>query len=364
MDQARRTPLYPVYEEYGARVIEYAGWLMPVQFSGINAEHKAVRTGAGVFDVSHMGELKVTGRGALEFLQFLLTNDCARLTPGRVMYSPVCYPGGGCVDDILLYMLAPDDYLLVVNAANTAKDLAWLLGNKQGYEVEITDVSASFAQLALQGPLAAEILRELADGDLLNLGYYRFAAEAIVAGVKCLVSRTGYTGEDGFEFYTAPENAIPLWHALMADGRAVPVGLGARDTLRLEAGMPLYGHEISPEITPIEAGLSRFVAAGKQDFIGCETLRTQLASGPPRRLIGLELDTRGVPRAECPVWLNGRQVGFVTSGTLSPWTGRPLAMALVEAGAAEPESGFAIRIRDKDQAAHRVTLPFYRRRKD
>lgn len=363
MDQARRTPLYPVYEEYGARVIEYAGWLMPVQFSGINAEHKAVRTGAGVFDVSHMGELRVTGRGALEFLQFVLTNDCARLTPGRVMYSPVCYPGGGCVDDILLYMLAPDDYLLVVNAANTAKDLAWLLGNKQGYEVEIADVSAGFAQLALQGPLAPEILRELADGDLLSLGYYRFAAEATVAGVRCLVSRTGYTGEDGFEFYTAPENAIPLWRALLSDGRAVPVGLGARDTLRLEAGMPLYGHEISPEITPIEAGLSRFVAVGKQDFIGSETLRAQLASGPPRRLIGLELDARGVPRAECPVLLNGCQVGFVTSGTLSPWTGRPLAMALVEAGAAEPESGFAIRIRDKDLAAHRVALPFYRRRK-
>lgn len=360
---ARRTPLYPVYASHGGKIVEFAGWEMPVQYAGIAAEHRAVRTSAGLFDVSHMGEIRVTGRDALPFLQFVLVNDCAKLVPGRVIYSPLCYPDGGCVDDLLIYMIAQDEYLLVVNAANTAKDLAWLQANIGGYAALLEDLSPHYAQLALQGPAAAGIVKALAGEEPLALKKYRFLPRIQVADCTCLVSRTGYTGEDGFEFYLPPEQAIQLWEALLQSGEAVPIGLGARDTLRLEAGMPLYGHELSASITPLETGLERFVAFDKPKFNGREALLAQAEAGPPRRLIGLELDVRGVPRAECPVLMNGRQVGQVTSGTLSPLTDRPIAMALLDADAAVSAEPITVRIREKDFPAHRVTLPFYKRRR-
>lgn len=363
MSESKQTPLHPIYARYGARVVEFAGWSLPVQFSGIAAEHLAVRKQAGLFDVSHMGEVRVTGRDSLDFLQHVLANDCAKLAPGRVLYSPMCYPDGGCVDDLLVYMFGPTDYLLVVNAANTEKDLAWLQANKGGFAVAVEDQSSSYAQLALQGPKAAAIARTVAGEAPLALGYYSFLSEIRVAGRPCLVSRTGYTGEDGFEFYTAPEHAIHVWEALLQSGEAVPAGLGARDTLRLEAGMPLYGHELSPEITPIEAGLTRFVGLSKPRFNGREPLLRQVEHGAPRRLIGLEMDVRGVPRAACPVLQNTCPIGTVTSGTLSPLTDRPIAMALVRTEAARDQAPLAIRIRDKDYPAHPVTLPFYKRRR-
>ncbi|MGE5549133.1 MAG: glycine cleavage system aminomethyltransferase GcvT [Bacteroidota bacterium] len=357
----QRTPIYPIYTAYGARVVEFAGWELPVQFAGIAAEHRAVRNGAGLFDVSHMGEFGVFGREALAFLQHVLVNDCAKLTPGRIIYSPMCYPDGGCVDDLLVYMLAPGEYMLVVNAANTGKDFAWLSANKDGYAVTLTDLSPRYAQLALQGPAAAGILDKLTGGSLPALKYYRFAPHVAVAGYDCLLSRTGYTGEDGFEFYIDPKDAVHLWDAILASGAAVPVGLGARDTLRLEAGMPLYGHELSPSISPIEAGLSRFVALNKPDFVGREALLRQAESGPDRLLAGLVLDERGVPRAGYPVLAGGRRVGTVTSGTISPHTEQPIAMALLERAALESALPISVVIRDKEYPAHRVNLPFYQR---
>lgn len=358
----KRTPLYPAYAAAGAHLTAYAGWELPVQFAGIGDEHRAVRTGAGLFDVSHMGELRLTGRDALTFLQRVLTNDCARLTPGRVLYSPMCYPDGGCVDDLLVYMMGETEYLLVVNAANTAKDLAWLLANTGGYAVALEDASDEFAQLALQGPAAAGILAELMSPEVPALKYYSFAPGARVAGRTCLLSRTGYTGEDGYELYLAPEDAPAVWDAILATGLAVPAGLGARDTLRLEAGMPLYGHELSPEISPLEAGLARFVALGKQGFIGRAALEAQAVNGPPRRLAGLELLDRGIARAGHAVLADGEPAGTVTSGTLSPYTNRAIAMALLTPRALAGGATLAVEVHNRRAAARMVPLPFYRRR--
>ena len=344
---------------------EFAGWRLPLQFAGIAAEHRAVRTAAGLFDLSHLGEVRVFGPEARTFLQEVLTNDCEGLMPGQALYSPMCYPDGGCVDDLIVYALAEDEYLLVVNAANTGKDLAWLTANRGGRAVGLEDVSARYAQLALQGPGAAGILASLAEDGavLLGLGRYRFLPEFKIAGRPCLMARTGYTGEDGFELYLSPEGAAAVWEAILAEGTAVPVGLGARDTLRLEAGLPLYGHELSPEISPLEAGLDRFVALKKPSFIGRAALHAQAERGIPRRLIGLVLEERGVPRAGHPVLAGGREVGTVTSGTVSPWTGEAIAMALVESSEAKRE-GYLVRIRDRSLPARRVPLPFYRRRRD
>lgn len=358
------TPLHPVYAARGARLVDFAGWELPVQFSGIPAEHCAVRTGAGLFDVSHMGEFLVTGRDSRAFLQYVLTNDCAKLTPGRVLYSPMCYPDGGCVDDLLVYMFGAEEYLLVVNAANTEKDLGWLLANCEGYAVEVKDLSPQYAQLALQGPAAPSILEELVEEAFSAPGYYRFVQGTRVAGRPALISRTGYTGEDGFEFYVDPRDAVPLWEAILDTNRAVPAGLGARDTLRLEAGLPLYGHELSPSISPLEAGLDRFVALDKPAFIGRDALRSQAADGPPRMLVGLVLDVRGVPRAGCPVCLSGREIGAVTSGTLSPHSNLPIALALLDRAQAGSDGPLTIVIRDKEYPAHRVPLPFYTRRRN
>ena len=254
MTEPRHTPLFPVYKAYDARIVDYAGWALPVQFEGIADEHRKVRSGAGLFDVSHMGEILITGAHALSFLQYLLPNDCAKLVPGKILYSPMCYPDGGCVDDLLVYMLDREAYLLVVNAANTAKDLAWILANTAGFHLAVEDLSDTYAQLALQGPQALAVMRGLTD-EAGDLKYYWFRREVKVAGLTCLLSRTGYTGEDGFELYTAPDNAVPLWEAILATGQVVPVGLGARDTLRLEASLPLYGHELSAHHYPRRSGL-------------------------------------------------------------------------------------------------------------
>lgn len=363
MSEPKLSPLHALHAARGARMTEFAGWRLPLQFTGIAAEHRAVRTAAGLFDLSHLGEVRVFGPEARAFLQEVLANDCEGLMPGQALYSPMCYPDGGCVDDLIVYALAEDEYLLVVNAINTGKDLAWLTANRGGRAVGIEDLSARYVQLALQGPRAAGILAAIAGEAPLGLGRYHILPAVEIAGRSCLVARTGYTGEDGFELYLAPEGAAAVWEAILAEGTAVPVGLGARDTLRLEAGLPLYGHELSPEITPLEAGLTRFVALEKPSFIGREALRAQAERGTPRRLIGLVLEERGVPRAGHPVLAGGREVGAVTSGTVSPWTGEAIAMALVESGEAERE-GYLVRIRDRSLPARRVPLPFYRRRRD
>jgi aminomethyltransferase len=361
----QRTPLYEAHVRLGARMVPFGGFEMPVQYpAGILAEHRAVRTAAGVFDVSHMGEFHFRGPGAEALLQQLLTHDVASLADGQVLYAAMCYEDGGTVDDCTLYRLAADHFMLVVNAANIAKDLAWVTEQARrlgAADVAIEDRSAETGLLALQGPRAQELLQPLTPVDLAAIGYFRFHSGVAVAGVDCLVARTGYTGEDGFELYCAAAATPTLWEALLARG-AVPCGLGARDTLRLEAALNLYGHELSPEINPLEARMGPFVKLDKGPFIGREALlRVRAAGGPARRLCGLELDDRNIPRAGMAVLHGGEVVGTVTSGTLSPTLQRPIALALVRAELAKVGTVLQVDIRGRAAEARCVKLPFYRR---
>ncbi|MDF2572548.1 MAG: gcvT 2, partial [Sporomusa sp.] len=293
---ARQTPLFETHVKYGGKIVEFGGWLLPVQYAGIIDEHKAVREKAGLFDVSHMGEVLVEGKAALAFLQHLVTNDASRLTDTQVQYTPMCYPDGGSVDDLLIYKRSQNEYFLVINAANIEKDWNWMKENSAGFNVDLTNLSDETAELALQGPLAETILSQLTDMPLSKLGYYWFIPKINVAGKTVMVSRTGYTGEDGFEIYCRPEEAAQLWEALMDAGKPyglMPAGLGCRDTLRFEAALPLYGHELSADITPIEAGLGKFVSLEKGNFIGRTVLADQIKNGPQRKIAGFMLTERG-----------------------------------------------------------------------
>ena len=313
-----------------------------------------------------MGEIRVKGRGALDFLQKVLTNDMSGLESGKVRYSPICYADGGTVDDVLIYGCGQSEFLLVVNASNKDKDLSWLRENASGYAVSIEDESDSTAEVALQGPLAEKILQSVVNVDLTVLPYYSFLQGAQVAGCKAMVSRTGYTGEDGFEIYTSFQEVVAVWNALLESGAEQgikPAGLGCRDTLRFEASMPLYGHELSSTITPVEAGLGRYVSLEKGDFIGRSVLAPQKQSGPPRKLVGFEMTGRGVARAEYPIIAAGRKIGFVTSGTFAPTLGKNLGMALVELGYATVGSEFGVEIREQTISAKVIARPFYKRGK-
>ena len=361
---AEKTPLYETHLKYGGKIVEFGGWLLPVQYGGILAEHRAVREQAGLFDVSHMGEVAVKGPGALAYLQKVVTNDVAKMVDNQVQYSPMCYPDGGTVDDLLIYRYGPDDYLLVINAANIAKDWDWLRDNSAGFDVELANLSAETAELALQGPASRAILAKLTAAPVDKLGYYWFLPEAEVAGRRVMVSRTGYTGEDGFEIYCRPEDAAALWEAVMEAGEPLglaPAGLGCRDTLRFEACMPLYGHELSPTISPVEAGLTRFVNLDKEDFNGRAVLAAQKEAGPQRKIVGFALTERGVARAEYPVLADGRRIGTVTTGSYAPTLDKNLGMALVETAYAKPGTRFAVEIRGKAVAAEVIPRPFYKR---
>ncbi len=363
----RRTPLFPLYAGLGGRTVDFNGWLMPLQFSGILGEHAAVRERAGLFDVSHMGEIEVSGDRALAALQWILTNDASKLAVGRALYSPVCHENGGTVDDVVVYRLAADDYLVVVNAGNIERDVAWFSQHARG--ARVVDRSAEYAQLALQGPLAAAILTDAAVGGTADLAHYSFAQGVSVCGRPCLVSRTGYTGEDGFELYMAPDDAQTVYTGLLEHGAArglLPAGLGARDTLRLEARLPLYGHELADDITPLEAGLQSFVKWDKGDFCGRAALREQLDHGLARRLRGLAVLERGIPRAGYAILAAqqdsaGPPIGFVTSGTMSPTLGVGIGLALLEDGHGTPDERVAVDVRGRAVAAKIVKTPFYRR---
>lgn len=365
----RRTPLHAAQRALGARFMAFSGWELPLSFAGIVEEHQAVRSRAGLFDVSHMGEVLVEGREAPDLAQRALTNDVAGVAPGRAVYSPMCREDGGTLDDLIALRLAEDRLLLVVNAANRERDAAWLAGLAGGAAARVRDVSEAWAALALQGPAAEAILRaaagEPAGAALAVLRPFRFLEGVRLGGARCLVSRTGYTGEDGFEVFCRPEDAEPIWACLLEAGAPlglVPCGLGARDTLRLEAGLPLYGHELREDVNPLEAGLERFVRLDKPAFVGREALRRVAAEGPRRRLVGLALRERGgVPRSGCPVRQDGREVGEVTSGSFAPTLRQPVALALVAAGAAAPGTRLAVEIRGREVAAEVVALPFYRR---
>jgi glycine cleavage system T protein (aminomethyltransferase) len=362
----KKTPLNAAHRRLGARMVEFGGWDMPVQYRGVIEEHLAVRNAAGLFDVSHMGEIEVKGRGALAYIQELTINDAARLVNGQVQYSAFCYPHGGVVDDVTLYRFDVDHYLFCVNAANTDKDFAWMeevLEEGNFPDVTLRNVSDDFAQLALQGPAAEGILGRLTAADLAAIGYYHFY-EGLVDGVPAIISRTGYTGEDGFELYFAPDAAERIWTALLEVGREdglVPVGLGARDTLRLEMKYALYGHELSPEITPLEAGLGWITKLDKPSFIGGAALRRQQKEGVPRRLVGLQMVEAGVPRADYPLFLGDEEVGVVTSGTMSPSLRVGIALALVRPDCTAVGTKLAVGIRSRKVAAAVVKTPFIRK---
>lgn len=359
----KKTPLHAAHVAAGARMVEFGGWSMPVQYTGILEEHRAVREAAGLFDVSHMGEIRLQGPDALELVQRLITNDASRMSAGQVIYSPMCLETGGVVDDLLVYRMGSDDYLLVVNASNTEKDLAWVRRHAAG-NVTVTDQSPETAQLALQGPRAVSILQPLTDVDLGKMQYYWFD-RGRVGGIECIISRTGYTGEDGFELYLPPEKAEELWNGLLEAGKETglaPVGLGARDTLRFEACMPLYGHELTEHSTPLEAGLGRFVNLDKPDFTGKEALARQRAEGLKRKLVGVEMIDRGVPRAGYAVVNDGSPIGRVTSGSFSPTLNKNLAMAFVETPYAAAGQELGVTIREKVYRARVVPRPFYKKR--
>lgn len=359
----KKTPLNHIHRQLGARMVDFGGWDMPVQYAGVIAEHLAVRTAAGLFDVSHMGEIEVSGLQAFDFLQYATTNDLSQLIDGQVQYTALCYETGGVVDDLTLYRFAADRYLLCVNAPNSDKDFAWLqdlLQSSPYSDLNLVNRSEEYAQLALQGPMAAEILAKLTTANLSTLKFYRFIEDK-VAGLPTLISRTGYTGEDGFELYCAAADGINLWQELMSVGQPLgmqPIGLGARDTLRLEKAYALYGHEITADIMPLEARLAWITKLKKGDFVGRDALVKAKEAGLPRQLIALTLTASGVPREGYPVFSAGQQVGYVTSGTMSPSLKKGIALALVETAVAESEQALEIGIRTRQIPAERTPLPF------
>lgn len=360
--ELKRTPLYDRHKALGGRLVEFAGWEMPVQYTGVVDEHKTVRSACGLFDVSHMGEVEVTGPKALECVQKVTTNDASKISEGRCQYTLICYPEGGVVDDCIVYKLGPERYLFCVNASNTEKALNWIREHApEGAAVE--DKSSHYAQIALQGPASLEVMKPLTGADLEGLRMFRFV-EAEVAGVKSIVSRTGYTGEDGFEVYLAAGDAPRVWDAIMDSGASFgikPAGLGARDTLRLEAGLPLYGHELTKETTPLEAGLKRFVSLKKGDFIGRPVLAAQAEKGVEKRLTGLAMEEPGIPRAGYRVTSGGEDAGAVTSGTMSPMLGKGIAMAYLKTGLQEPGTALEVVIRKRSARAVVTKPPFYKK---
>ena len=367
----RRTPLFESHRAAGGKMVDFAGWEMPVQYAGVIEEHRAVRERAGLFDVSHMGELQVTGPGAEDLLQRLTPNDVSKLASGRAHYSAFLTDRGTYVDDLLVYRMGPEEFLVVVNAANREKDYRWAAERAQDVDgVEVEDVSDRYALLALQGPQAIDLLRPLArtgaaqeGGGLDEIPYYGFA-RGEVDGAPAILSRTGYTGEDGFELYLHPDDAPRVWDRLLRAGKergVVPAGLGARDTLRLEAGMALYGHEIDDTTTAWEANLGWTVKLDKGDFVGRDALVAQREAGVERRLVGFEIEGRGIAREGHPVMLGDEAVGKVTSGTWSPTFEKALGMAYVPVELAEPGTGVEIDVRGRRLPARVVKTPFYKR---
>jgi aminomethyltransferase len=362
----KQTPLFETYKKYGAKVIDFGGWELPVQFSSILEEHEAVRKEAGLFDVSHMGEVLVTGKDAESYINYLVTNDVTKLSINQAQYTAMCYPDGGTVDDLLVYKLANEKYLLVINAANIEKDYEWMEQHVKG-DVTLQNISGDIAQLALQGPKVECILQKLTETDLTEIGFFQFAQYVNLDGVTdVLVSRTGYTGEDGFELYLAADKAEALWEKLLEVGKEnglKPCGLGARDTLRFEARLALYGQELTSDISPLEAGIGFAVKTNKEShFIGKDILTAQKEEGLKRKLVGIEVIGRGIPRHGYKVFsVNEEEVGFITSGTHSPSLKKGLGLALVSAEHAEVGTKLKVEIRNKKIDAVVVKTPFYKK---
>jgi len=357
----KKTPLYDQHVKLGAKMVSFAGYSMPVQYTDIIEEHMAVRTKAGVFDVSHMGEIMISGVDALKNINYLFTNDFSSMTDGRVRYSPMCNPEGGVIDDLLIYRLNGDMYMVVVNASNREKDVDWMKGHISG-QVKLEDISDSVAQIALQGPKSEDILAKLTGADSIPEKYYTFLDNCEVAGVKCIISQTGYTGEHGYELYCSSADAVRLWNALLEAGKEeglIPCGLGARDTLRMEAAMPLYGHEMDDTVSPLETGLGFGVKMQKDDFIGKSALVTK--GEPEITRVGLRVTGRGIVRERCDVFCGDEKIGQTTSGTFLPYLNGAYAMALVKKKYGGIGTAVTADVRGRRIDAEIVPLPFYKK---
>jgi aminomethyltransferase len=372
MISVRKTALNAVHRQMGAKMVEFNGWDMPVEYpktGGLVAEHLAVRNSVGIFDVSHMGDIRISGPGALAATQRMTMNDASRLVIGQAQYSALLYPEGTFVDDVIVHRLGQDDYLLVINAGNNAKDYGWVREQAQGFNCRVENLSDNFTQIAIQGPNGVKVLQKLTNADLSAVKFYWLTHGTVCGLGNVLIARTGYTAEDGFEIYipSDPETSARVWNEVLAAGKEfnlLPCGLGARNTLRLEGALSLYGHEISDKITVWEARLERFIKMEKGDFIGRQALARQKAEGVGRLLVGLESIERGIPRDGYKVFdLAGKEIGFVTSGSPAPFLKKNIALAYVPAGQAAVGGEVAVEIRGQKVKCRIIPTPFYRRPK-
>lgn len=368
-NELKKTPLNQRHRELGGKMVDFGGWDMPVQYSaGVIEEHLRTRTAAGLFDVSHMGEIWVEGADAVPFVNRLTTNDVTKLADGQAQYSALTNENGGVVDDLLVYRFGPEKLLLVVNAATTDKDWAWITSNKGDDDIVLTNASADYCQIAVQGPNAVSILQELTETSLDEIKYYWFTT-GHVDGIESIISRTGYTGEDGFEIYAAPEHAVQLWDKLLETGNfgepdgILPAGLAARNTLRLESGMSLYGHELADDINPLESGLGWITKLQKGDFIGRDALAAVKETGVGRKLVGFEMTDRGIARDGFDVYVDDKKVGVVTSGSPAPFLKKNIGLAFVPVEFANIGQEIKIDVRGKLLTAAVIETPFYRRKK-
>lgn len=364
MKNLKKTVLFNKHEQYGGKIIDFSGWALPVQYEGITAEHEAVRNFAGLFDVSHMGEVEVKGNQAFDFVQNLVTNDISVLENNQIIYTFMCYPNGGVVDDLLVYRFDQNHFFLVINASNIEKDFKWMNENAKEYDAALTNISDKISEMAIQGPNAEKILQKIVDVDLKEIKFFYCRRDVNASGINCLISRTGYTGEDGFEIYLSNEYAEKIWDKLMEIGKEYglkPAGLGARDTLRFEATLPLYGNELSENITPLEAGLGFFVKLDKANFIGKEALLNQKSQGLKRKIIGFEMIDKGIPRHGYEVMADGKNIGFVTTGYSAPTVKKNIGLAMVDIEYAKLDTPIEIKIRKRVLNAKVISKRFYQK---
>lgn len=358
----KKTALYETHKKSGGKIVDFAGWMMPVQYEGVRKEHNAVRVNAGIFDVSHMGEIEVTGSQAEHFCQCVTTNDIEKLNEGDAQYTLICNDKGGVVDDVIIYKLKDDYYFMCVNASNTDKAYKWILEKSKAFDVQVKNTSNLYSQIAVQGPKAIDLLNSVFDQDLNLISRFSFG-KLRFNDFEVIAARTGYTGEDGFELFFSWDKAENLWNKLMEIGTEFglkPCGLGARDTLRVEMGYSLYGHEIDEDISPIEAGLKRYVNFNKGDFIGKEALLKQTENGCSRKIIGFEMEERGIPREGYRIFSNGHQIGFVTSGTFSPSLEKGIGIGLVDIDS-NLSTDYKIEIRGEKKKVEVINFPFYKK---
>lgn len=361
--ELKRTRLYSTHEQLNAKMFEFAGWEMPLEYIGATKEHDYVRRSAGLFDVSHMGEIEVKGKDAFNFIQYLITNDITNLKKEEIIYSPMCYENGMTVDDLLVYMIKEENYLLVINAGNIDKDFEWIKEKGEKFDVEINNISNYIGQLAIQGPKAEAILSKLVDVNLSNIEFYKFENNVTVCGEKCIVSRTGYTGEDGFEIYCNNNVVEKIWNDILETGKdnITPAGLGARDTLRAEVNLPLYGHEISEEISPIEGGLGIFVKLNKENFLGKDALISLKSQETQRKLVAFEMQGKGMIRGGYEIEVDDKVIGFVTTGLKSPTLDKFIGMAIIDSNYAKVGTEIGVKVRKKLVSAVIVKRPFYKK---